>query len=61
MKSIFTSRTFWFNVIGGLVAVGDQVAGSGLLGPWALVGANAANIFLRTITKDAVTWGTPGA
>lgn len=61
MKSIFTSKTFWFNLIAGGAAAADSIVGSGVLGPKTTAAAvpimGAANIFLRAITTQPVKLG----
>lgn len=66
-KSIFQSKTFWFNLVGGLVGIstmvtGDQLTELGINGvaqKWTMVGIGAVvtfgNIYLRSITNAPVT------
>lgn len=57
MKSIFTSKTFWLNIIGLAAMIAQGIAGKELIS-MEMQGTILAvvNIILRTITKDAVTW-----
>ena len=61
-KSIFSSKTFWMNLLAALAALGDQLAGTGLIPLEYLTPAMAIlNIALRLITHQPVTVGTPPA
>lgn len=67
MKSIFQSRTFWFNIISGIVLALSQVGApqltdlglNGVAQHWVLVGIGAitliGNIYLRSITSTPVS------
>ena len=67
MKSIFASKTFWFNLVTGLVGAtafitGDSLTPLGISEVWqhrilALVGVVGfiGNIYLRSITSEPVT------
>jgi hypothetical protein len=63
MKSVFASKTFWVNVLaaGGMVLQGMTGSTVGVEPATQATVLALVNIFLRTITKDPVTWGTPGA
>ena len=59
-KTIFKSKTFWLNLVAALLALGDQLAGTGLIPLEYLTPAMAIlNIVLRLITHQPVTIGTP--
>jgi hypothetical protein len=60
MKSIFSSKTFWTNVLaaGGIVLQGATGQSIGLETETQATLLALVNILLRTITKDAVTWGS---
>lgn len=67
MKSIFASKTFWFNVAAAVVGISatvgaDQLTQLGINGiaqKWVLVALGGlttlGNIYLRTITSEGVT------
>lgn len=57
-KSIFTSKMFWANIIGLVAMIIQGVTGNEVIS-LEMQGTILAviNIVLRTITKDAVTWG----
>lgn len=59
-KSILRSKTFWFNLITGLVTVGGVIQGSPLAAnPHVQVGVglfiSIGNIILRAITNQPIT------
>ena len=55
-KSLFSSKTFWFNIAAALLQVFDQARGWDVIPqPWGAVIQSAANIYLRTITTQPVT------
>jgi hypothetical protein len=57
MKSIFKSKTFWFNTVatvGSIVSVFTPVMPVTAL-PYITAGIGAVNVLLRTVTKDKVT------
>ncbi len=57
MKSIFTSKTFWVNVIGIVAIVVQTTTGKLLIDAEAQVAILAViNVILRAITKEPVTW-----
>jgi hypothetical protein len=53
-KKWWQSKTVLFNLIGGAAAVADALAGSGVLGPQALVAVNVVNIALRAVTTKPI-------
>ena len=57
MKSIFTSKTFWVNVVGLVAMVVQGITGKEIL-TLEIQGTIMAvlNILLRTVTKDPVNW-----
>jgi len=57
MKSIFTSKTFWTNVVGLVAMTVQGITGKELIN-LEIQGTILAviNIVLRTITKDPVSW-----
>ena len=57
MKSIFTSKTFWVNVVALAAMIVQGFTGKELLN-LEIQGTILAvlNIIIRTITKDSVTW-----
>ena len=61
MKSIFASKTFWFNALTSVVAIAVFAQDSVLLADYpqtvALIGTGIGmvNVVLRLITKEAVT------
>jgi len=57
MKSIFTSKTFWVNVVALVAMIVQGITGHEYLSIETQGTILAViNIVLRTITKDAVTW-----
>lgn len=55
-KSIFSSKTFWFNLIGSAVQVADSVGAWNLIPqPWGVAAQGIVNIILRAITVEPVT------
>lgn len=59
MKSIFTSKTFWTNLLAMAVIIAQGLTGS--TPEWLTIEAQATilsviNIILRTVTKEEVTW-----
>jgi len=57
-KSIFASRTFWFNVISAGVLAGQELLGANVLPvQYQLYGTNAVNLLLRLMTTQPVTVG----
>lgn len=57
-KSIFTSKTFWANIVGLVAMILQGTTGSEILVPIETQGVllTMINILLRSITKDSVTW-----
>ena len=57
MKSVFTSKTFWVNIIAIGAMVAQGVSGRDLV-PLEIQGSilGVINVILRTITKEPVTW-----
>jgi hypothetical protein len=55
MKSIFTSKTFWFNLLAGVAAVAQVIP----VTPYTAAAGAIANILLRAITTQPVS--VPGA
>ena len=54
-KSALASKTLWFNVLSGALAVADHVAGIGLLrGDWPLAINIIGNAALRFLTKQPI-------
>lgn len=54
VKSIFRSKTFWFNVLGAIVSVAAPALGAPV-DPMVVGGLlSAGNIGLRTVTKEPV-------
>lgn len=51
MKSIFKSKTFWVNLLGGIAAVTGFIPAN----PYTLAAGAVANIILRMITNTAVS------
>ena len=60
MKSLFASKTFWFNALTSVVALATYAADSSLLSSYpetvALIGTGIGmvNVVLRLITKEPV-------
>ena len=60
VKSLWTSKTFWFNVLSALLEVFQLVTQYQLLPPGiTTIAVNIINIFLRMVTTQPVTMGTP--
>ena len=56
VKSLWQSKTFWFNLLSALLEVAQLVANYQLLPPGvSTVIVNVINIALRTVTTEAVT------
>lgn len=56
-KSIFTSKTFWVNVIALVAMIVQGATGKELISVEIQATAlSVANILIRMITKQAVTW-----
>jgi len=53
MKSIFASKTLWFNLFGGLVALVPDVA-TKIPEPWGALVLVVGNILLRYVTTQPV-------
>lgn len=62
-KSIFESRTFWVNLLGGLVTAGGTAWGTipQKYAPIIMAVGGIANILLRLVTTQPVTIATPPA
>ena len=58
MKSMFTSKTFWVNVVALVAMIIQATTNSSILVSVETQASVLAfiNIILRSITKDAVTW-----
>lgn len=55
MKSIFKSKTFWFNILAGAVQTLEVFVGTGLIPqPWGIVAQSVGNLVLRGITNEPV-------
>ena len=61
MKSIFTSKTIWANLIGGAIAIvtainnSDFVVQNPEVAAYFTTGMAVLNLFLRLVTKNAVS------
>ena len=57
-KSIFTSKTFWTNIVALVGMIVQGATGSQLLAPIETQASILAiiNVILRTVTKDPVSW-----
>ena len=53
-KSIFQSKTFWFNIVAAGVQFIPQVANA-IPQPWGAIVQSLANVVLRYITTQPVT------
>jgi hypothetical protein len=57
MKSIFTSKTFWTNILAIMAIIIQGVTGKEFMSLELQTGILAViNIILRSITKEPVTW-----
>ena len=58
-KSVFESKTMWFNVIMGAAELAKEALGMGLIpAPWNMVVTIVGNVILRMLTTEGVTWPT---
>lgn len=56
-KSIFTSKTFWANVVAVIAMIIQGVSGNFVVSAELQATAlSVINIVLRSVTKSAVTW-----
>lgn len=56
VKSIFASKTFWFNVLALAVQAGQAVLGMNIIPePWGAVVQGVVNIGLRYVTTQGVS------
>jgi hypothetical protein len=55
MKSIFKSKTFWFNVLTAVASFSGVGAGIPVVAKYAVPAAAAANIGLRLVTNQPVS------
>lgn len=57
-KSIFSSKTFWANLIGAIALGAQALTGNPVLGSPETQGVllALANIVLRSVTRSPVTW-----
>ena len=59
-KPIWKSKTFWFNILSGVLEVGQVVSGLNIIPPGTIaVAAALINIVLRRITNTPTTFTAP--